>query len=822
MTRCVKPFSRLPLVLFLLAVFSASMLFADIHQIKGTLHHAPDRDFSVINYTMHLSFNAEKKTLYGKEVITLSPFKSGLDSVVLDAAEMEIKSVKLLKGKELKFRKVPEKLIIFLDREYTSDESIKIYIVYSVTDPKQGLYFVLPEENSEKKHFEIYTQGEEEENHYWFPCWDFPNDRATSELFITTKMPNIAISNGKLIDVIENKKDSTRTFHWRIDIPHVTYLTSFVVGNYKKFEDHYKNIPVQYYVHPDQEKYVKATFSKTPDMIEFFSKKTGIEYPYSKYAQTVVDKFMYGGMENISATTLTSGSLKDEQSNIDGTAETLISHELAHQWWGDLVTCRDWPSVWLNEGFATYFEALWTEHTKGRDAFDYKMSRNARIYMMEDSTNYRRSLAGLKFSNCGQMLDRHSYQKGAWVLHMLRYVLGEELFWKGIHHYGTENAEKVVVSYDLQKAFEEATGKNLYWFFNEWVFSAGYPKYVINKSWSDSLKAISLHIKQTQIKEPLTTTFRMPINIEIFAGSQKQIKKINLASADTTISIQCKTKPDLVLFDPGNNILKTVNVNKSKEEYLFQLAHAERGIDRLRALDKLQESYKNDEDVQKAAALSMTNDRFSTIRSSAARFLGEVHPDWAIDLLKKAAHDPDSRVRSSAVYALSKYKDASLVQFIQDVFSSDSSLYVMSSALQAVANMDSAKALPLIKKALATDSFNDRIRSAAIRAFSKLECPEMLDEILKYGTSKYPARLRMAVIGTVSKYGDTNPEVIDYLISNLNDSSRWIKMQTIFRLRKINNPRVIEALKKAAEKETDERIKKSMQRAIKHLQRKKS
>ncbi|MCD6115594.1 HEAT repeat domain-containing protein [bacterium] len=821
MNRRFKLFSMLYSAIFLLAVFSASLLFADIHEIKGTIHHAPERDFSVINYTLHISFNPEQKTLYGKEFISLSPIKAKLDSVVLDAAEMKIESVKLPTGKGLKFRKTSDKLIIFLNRSYLSSDTVKISIIYNVTDAKKGLYFVLPDKNSKNPHFEIYTQGEEEENHYWFPCWDFPNDRATSEMFITTKKPNIAISNGKLINVIENKQDSTRTFHWKIDIPHVTYLTSFVAGNYKKFEDYYKKIPVQYYVHPDQEKYVKATFSKTPDMIKFFSDKIGIEYPYSKYAQTVVDKFMYGGMENISATTLTSGSLTDKQNNIDRTAESLISHELAHQWWGDLLTCHDWPSVWLNEGFATYFEALWKEHTLGRDAFDYEMSSYKNIYMMEDSTTYRRSLAGLKFQNHGQMLDRHSYQKGAWVLHMLRYVLGDELFWKGIHLYGVVNAGKVVGSDDLEKAFEEATNKNLHWFFNEWVYYAGYPKYVVNQSWIDSLKTISLRIQQKQIKEPLTTTFRMPVKIEVFTGSQKKPEKICIAAADTTILIKCKAKPELVLFDPGNNILKTIKFNKSKAEYLFQLAHADRGIDRIEALNKLQKKYKDDPDVQKAAALSMINDSFSTVRNNTARFLGEVRPKWAIEELKKAAHDHDSKVRASAVSALAKYKDASLVPFIQQIFAADSSLYVIGSSIRAIAQLDTAKALPVIKKALAMNSFNDKIRSAAIRAFSKLECPGMVGEILKYGTSENPGRLRTAVISAVSKYGKTHPEVVDYLISNLSDSSRWIKLRTISTLRKINKPEVIEAFKKATEKETDKRIKKSMQRAIKHLQRKK-
>jgi len=346
MQRFLKP---LIFVFILFLAFSNLPGFsATIDILDGPVHHAPDRDFDVIHYALKLSFDAPAKTTFGEVTITLSPFRSGLDSIVLNAATMEIQSVRLASKKALTFKKYPNLLTICLDKKYASEDTIKISIEYQVVDPQKGLYFILPQQGTKKQHFEIYSQGEMEDNHYWFPCWDFPNDRASSDIFITTKIPNIAISNGKLVAVSPVKKDSTRTFHWRMDIPHTSYLISIIVGNYKKIEDYYRNTPVQYYVHQDQEPYAGTTFGKTPEIIAFFSKKIGIEYPYCKYAQTVVDNFRYGGMENITATTLTSGTLKDARSNIDGTSESLIAHELAHQWWGDLLTCRDWANSWLH------------------------------------------------------------------------------------------------------------------------------------------------------------------------------------------------------------------------------------------------------------------------------------------------------------------------------------------------------------------------------------------------------------------------------------------------------------------------------------------
>ncbi len=789
-----------------------------IKPLQGPEHHAPDRDFHVIHYTLSLSFDAPQKTLFGKEKITLTPFHSGVDSIVLDAAKMDIHSIRLLPDKNLNFKKEPQKLIIRLNKPYSSKDTLTLAIDYTVKDPKKGLFFVLPQKGARKQHFEIYSQGEMEDNHYWFPCWDFPNDRATSEVFLTTKIPNIAISNGKLVGVTANRKDSTRTFHWKIDVPHVSYLTSIIVGNYKKVEDRYKKILVQYYVHPDQLPYARATFSKTPDIIAFFSKKIGVEYPYSKYAQTVVDNFMYGGMENISATTLTSATIRDQKSTIDGTSEGLIAHELAHQWWGDWLTCRDWTNAWLNEGFATYFASLWKEHSQGEDAFDFDMNGAARAYMIEDSTSYRRPLSWYHYQYPVNMFDRTAYQKGAWVLHMLRYVVGDELFWKGLHFYAATNAKKLVEAFDLKKAFEDGTGKNLYWFFKEWVYSAGYPKLDLTKSWIDSLHALALHVKQTQVGDTLTTVFRMPVRVELIAGNHHRTAQVTLASADTTFYLKCVRNPDLVIFDPGNHILKEMHFEKSEQEWLFQLAQAEHAIDRLHALNALKKSFKGDSVVQRAIAKQSRTDSYWGMRREAIRFLGTVHPEWAKSTLLAAAHDPKSLVRAEAVSALGAYKDSTLVPAVQNVFHTDSSYAVLSACIQTIAKLDSAHALPFLKTALTISSYNEQIRKAAVRALANLKTPEAVDILLPYGSLQYPATLRRSVIRAVSRVGKKNPKVVPFLIAHLSDPSNWARRQAAFSLSRMDDERAVEPLKKAIQREIDPRVKKSMEISLKHLE----
>ncbi len=808
-------------VLFFTLVFAVPLAFGGkIKILKGPEHHAPDRDFHVIHYTLRLSFDAPHKTLFGKEEIILTPFHSGLDSVVLDADKMTIHSVRLLPQQKLKFKKEPKKLIIYLNRPYSSKDTLNLAIAYTVKNPKKGLFFVLPKKGSGKNHFEIYSQGEMEDNHYWFPCWDFPNDRATSEVFITTKMPNIAVSNGKLVQVTTNKKDSTRTFHWKIDVPHVTYLTSIIVGNYKKVEDHYKKIPVQYYVHPDQLPYARATFGKTPQIIAFFSQKIGVEYPYSKYAQTVVDNFMYGGMENISATTLTSGTMRDKRSTIDGTSEGLIAHELAHQWWGDLLTCRDWANTWLNEGFATYFASLWTEHSRGEDALDFDMRGAARAYMIQDSLNYRRPIVWYRYKFPINMFDGTAYQKGAWVLHMLRYVVGDELFWKGLHTYAVTNAKKLVETTDLKKAFEDGTGKNLYWFFNEWVYAAGYPKLDIQKTWVDSLHALALHVKQVQVHDTLSTTYRMPVRIELWAGSHKRTDKVMLASADTTFYLKCRQNPDLVIFDPGNHILKKVSFHKEKSEWLLQLSHAEHAIDRLHALEALKKSFKKDSTVQQAIAACAAEDSYWGMRREAVHFLSDVHPEWAKSELLSIVHDPKSLVRAEAISALANYNDSTLVPVIKRVFQTDSSYAVLSACIRSIAVLDSTHALPFLKKALQMDSYNEQIRKAAIRALTKLKTPQAIALMLPYGSLSYPATLRQSVIRAVSRVGKGNSAVVSFLIDHLSDPSNWVRREAAFGLSRMGDPTGLKPLEEAIQKEIDPRVKKSMEISLKHLKAK--
>ncbi len=334
---------------------------------------ARSRTYDVLHYRIEVSFDEPNRKVLGRVTTSLVPFLQEFTSIAFDAEQMQIQKVTMGK-KELRFEVEPKTLVIHLDRAYSLLDTLTVSVEYSCT-PKRGLYFVQPDSAYPEKPWQIWTQGEDMDNHFWFPCYDFPNDRATSEMLITVKSNYVAVSNGGLVGIREDKKGGTKTFHWRVSKPHVSYLIMLAAGNYALLKDRAGSLPLEYYVYPAQMEDAQICFSKTADMITFFNEKIGFPYAWEKYAQILCRDFVVGGMENTSATTLIDdGTVFDARARVDESPTSLIAHELAHQWWGDVVTCKDWRHLWLNESFASYFDPLYHEHLLGRDEFDHRMS----------------------------------------------------------------------------------------------------------------------------------------------------------------------------------------------------------------------------------------------------------------------------------------------------------------------------------------------------------------------------------------------------------------------------------------------------------------
>jgi aminopeptidase N len=526
------------------------------------------RTYDVQHYIVRSSFDRTRRQVFGDTTVVLMPLKPAISQAELDATDMTFSSVSLEPDeKPLKYRTAGEKIVVTLDRAYSPDEKISIRFKYTA-QPKKGVYFVdqRAENGKVTSPRQIWTQGEADEAHHWIPSFDFPSDKATTEQYVTVETGETVIANGELLDVKDNG-NGTSTFHYKMPIPHSIYLLSFVIGKYAKIEDKYNDIPLGFYVYPGTEQIVPVAFGKTKEMMKVFEDLTGVKYPYNKYDQTVVAGFTFGGMENITATTFADtdiflANIALARSGV----EDLVSHELAHSWFGDLVTCENWAELWLNEGFATFMEAAFREKMYGRKNYMLKVRSDAEQFIADDAVNpNRNALFNLNAGNVAALFDRPAttYNKGGAVIHTLREEVGDEAFWKAINIYLNRHKLGTVASTDLRKAMEESSGRDLDWFFDQWVYGGGHPKLDVRPAYDARSKTLRLAVSQIQKTDKITpAVFRLPLTVEIQAASGNSTQKLDINKRQDTFLIKVDNKPTAVLLDPEDKVpIKTVRVH---------------------------------------------------------------------------------------------------------------------------------------------------------------------------------------------------------------------------------------------------------------------
>lgn len=526
----------------------------------------PARTYDVQHYVVRTRFDVPKRTVIGNVTVSLKPLNDDFTTFQLDAGEMQIESVSLEDSdSSVEWSKLPGKLSIQLDRPYTASEKISVRIKYRA-QPKHGLYFVPASRFGPagvRRSAQIWTQGEPEDHHHWFPCYDFPDDKATSEQYITTGADETAISNGRLVEIINNA-DKTRTFHYRMEQPHSTYLISLVVGKYSKMTSNYKNIPLEFYTYPGTERQARSILNSTPAAIAWFAKKLDYEFPFEVYSQSIVANFIFGGMENITATTYLDIEVllsNDATRTIPG----IVIHELAHSWFGNLVTCKDWANLWLNEGFATFLEAAFKEDTLGRAVYLAEMQRNAEAYFSEDRNKYRRPIATDRYREPIDLFDDTLYKKGAFVVHMLRELVGDEAFWKALNTYLNEYRFQSVGIDELQRVFENETGTDLGWFFDQWLYKAGHPELRVRYSYEPGSKRLVIDVQQTQVADERTPgVFRLPVEVEIATRRGKVLKQIEITERVQKFTIPIENPPLSIRFDKREQILKKVDIARAQ------------------------------------------------------------------------------------------------------------------------------------------------------------------------------------------------------------------------------------------------------------------
>ena len=779
----------------LLCVGLNSSAFTQEMFTANTPGEARNRTYDVLHYKIEVTLHDATKSVDGKVTTTLVPLLPALRSVVFDAGEMQIKRVVTAKGKELKFTSTSWNLSIDLDRTYSYRDTLVLSIEYSCK-PRYGLTFNNTDGAIPNKRPQIWSQGEDTTNRFWFPCYDFPNDKSTSEVIGTVNAKYAFLSNGDLMSTKEDKKMGTKTYHWKQNKPHSSYLIMIAAGEFAILRDNAGKLPLEYYVYPDDTTNGWASFNVTPSMIKFFNETIGFNYPWEKYAQIILQDH-FGGMENSSATTLSdSWAVPDARARLDNSPTSLIAHELAHQWWGDVVTCKDFRHMWLNESFASYYDPLYFEYTLGRNEFDYTMYENQRAGIRVDTTRGRKPIVSV--DSYGENL----YPRGASVLHMLRFLLGDDLYRRAIKHYITKHQFQPVETNDLKVAIEEATGQNLQWFFEEWVYKAGHPIFDVSYEWKESAKQIALTVKQIQTMDSLTGVFRMPVDVEITSASGSVTKRVGVFTKDTTFVLPSAEKPLLVIFDKGNWLLKQLRFSKSFDEWKYQAVNAGNPVDRYLAVRELSKMGSAG-NVVSVLSDRIRNDKFWAVRREAVTVAGQlVAKSDSLKLLLKpalmtATKDAKPQVRSNAIAALRWYKGNDVTALLSAALN-DSSYSVLTTALYGLTKVDSVHALPVVKQYLNYPSHQNMVANSALNALAQLDTVEAVKVAIGRLGKEQTGSTRGTALRMVRRYGKGRADALTAVKSLLNDPDNYVKNLGVQTLGDLGDASVIPLLEPIA------------------------
>jgi aminopeptidase N len=586
-----------------------------------------------------------------------------------------------------------------------------------------------------------------------------------------------------------------KVWDWQETLPSSTYLITVVAGEFDEVKDMWRGKPVTYYAPKGRGDRLKINYGRTPQMLELFTKKLGVDYPWEKYAQAMVDDFVAGGMENSSATTNTSSSLVHPTLAPEYATgqDPLISHELGHQWFGDLVTCKDWGNIWLNEGFATFMETLWVESYFPKDQADYDRWSGIREWF-EQANLWTKPLVRHDFDDSSEF-DGNAYGKGGLVLYMLRHQIGEQAFYRGLKHYLEVNRGKNVVTADLVKAIEEETHTNVDQFFTQWAYGAGAPKFDLGYTYDDAKRQVILKVKQTQKVEGRVGIFRIPTDVEITTAAGARIYPITVSKPEEVFALPVDSTPTMVLFDKGGHILKSAEFHKEKEEWLYQLKNATEFADRADAIGALSK-LKDDAEVDASLGETVRNDQAWGVRATSADALGERKtPAAAKQLLESLNGATEPWVRNRIVAALGNFKDnAEVSAKLDEVAASDKSYRSRAAALQALGKVKAPNALATLNAAAAGESPDNFLRNAALRAMGALGDDKAVPSLQEWVAVGKPIDTRQAAISSLARLQKKDKQITQQLAGYLTEPHFPVRMSAIFALGERGDTTAIPAL----------------------------
>ncbi len=776
-----------------------------------------DLDFHVRHYKVRLDVDMERKELRGHATLTVEALRDGLRHVLLDAAEMRIQSVRSGR-RRLPHASEGESLRLVLPRPLRAGASATFEIAYA-TNPRKGFFFVGPTEAEPDRTPCGWSQGQADDTHWWIPCLESTESRATLEMIATVPAGYRAISNGRLVGRRKNPRARTVTFHWRQDTAHPVYLTSLVVGKYVELKDRAGKTPVLGYVPRGKEREGRTLFKKTPHMIATFAKVFGYPYPYPKYAHVTVPDFTYGGMENTSATTLFERALQSAEDSFDEGYDSLISHELAHQWWGDLVTCRDWSEGWLNEGFATYSEIVYREADDGRDDADFARLEQMCSYLTEDGEDYRRPLVETRWKYPSAIFDRHLYEKGACVLHMLRSVLGDAAWRRSLRSYLKRHAFGPVETADLRRACEDETGRNLSWFFDQWAHHGGHPELRVSRLWDEAAKSLLVTVEQVQETDDVTPLFRLPMTLEVVTAGKRVRLTVDIHARRETIHIPLPARPRYVALDPEHDVLKQMEFPRSHDELLFGLTRSPFALERIRCAREL--ATRGDERVIAALLRTLRSDRFWGVRMAAAVSLGEIGRKvlGLSERIGPLAAGQHTRVRRAIIWAMAWIGDEAAFRRLKKTVAAETSSFNIGVALLGIVRLGRPGSFEALQAELGRDSHRDMLRFLIFDGMAVLKDRRAVPILLDHTQLRFKNEAREAATKALGKLGILEERVEARLIELLRDSWYRVRSAAAGSLQKIKSPRAESAIQETLQGEALDTVRAAFERALDEIRR---
>ncbi len=755
--------------------------------------------FRLKHVRVELKLHVYERRIEGRATLRLQSIKKGLSSIDLDAVDMTIR--RIVEGeKELDYSYDGSKLTIYLGRELDVDEELKVTIDYEAS-PKKGLYFILPSKRYPDVVPQVWSQGETEDNRYWIPLYDYPNMKCTSELIVYAPKDFVVFANGKLMGTRES--GDWKVWHWVMDKPHSTYLIALVAGQFDVVEEEVDGIKLVYAVPRGRRDDIQRTFSRTPDIIKFFSEYIGVRYPWDNYKQICVSEYIYGGMENTTITILMDYTLHDEKAHMDYESEPLVAHEAAHQWFGDLVTTKDWANIWLNESFATYLQALYTRHWKGEDEFIYEMIRNMDAYLREYSMRYSRPIVTRVFKYSSEVFDAHSYPKGALVLHTLRSIIGEDKFREVLKEFLEKFKFRNADTEDFRKVVEEVVGGDFEWFFDQYVYNAGHPKLTISYSYDAENKMLKVSIKQTQ-KEDCWDIYRIPLEIRIKTKNGAIERTFWVTEKEQTLYIPMEEKADTICVDPKFKVFAILEIKHGLEQLIREL-ECDSVYCRILAARSLSK-HKSSKAIE-ALKKAVITDKFWGVSAEAALALGKIGTEEALEALLEAEQKvKHPKVRRAIAKALGEFREEKAAERLVEILENDEeSYYVRSEAATSLGKTRWGKAYKPLTKALKVSSHNDVIARGALNGLAELGTDEAFEKIKEYTKIGKPTLVRATAIVALAKFPERR-EAIDMIIEAGKDENFRIRYAAVMAAGEMLSPKLLPMLDRIASEDLDERL----------------